>query len=150
MTNPQTRWNISPRIDYQLTPNNSLTARYQYFRDTEQNDGVGQFNLAQLGTNDLETEQTFQVTDTQIIRSACGQRNALPVCPRQFLTTPVTNVSDGQRGGAFTGNGSGGEAISDIQNRFEVQNITYINRGKHAWKVGGRLRTTRRHKFHCG
>ena len=31
--NPQTRTNLSPRIDYQLTPNNTLTVRYQYFRD---------------------------------------------------------------------------------------------------------------------
>jgi hypothetical protein len=38
--NPRTRTNISPRIDYQLSKNNTLTARYQYFRDTQDNAGV--------------------------------------------------------------------------------------------------------------
>ena len=35
--NPRTRTNISPRIDYQISPNNTLTARYQFYRDAQQN-----------------------------------------------------------------------------------------------------------------
>jgi len=31
VANPQTRTNLSPRIDYQLTPNNTLTVRYSIF-----------------------------------------------------------------------------------------------------------------------
>jgi hypothetical protein len=142
VANPQKRWNLSPRIDYQLTPNNSLTARYQYFRDSEQNNGVGQFNLAQLGTNDLETEQTFQATDTQIFGAHVVNETRFQYIRDNSLTTPVDISPSVTVNGAFNGNGSGGESISDIQNRFEVQNITYINRGKHSWKVGGRLRTT--------
>ena len=33
--NPHTRTNIGPRFDYQVAPNNTLTARYQYYRDTQ-------------------------------------------------------------------------------------------------------------------
>jgi hypothetical protein len=142
IANPQTRTNLSPRIDYQLTPNNSLTARYQYFRNTEQNDGVGQFNLAELGTNDLETEQTVQVTDTQIFGAHVINETRFQFVRDNSLTTPVNTAPTVNVGGAFTGNGSGGEAISDIQNRYELQNITYYNHGKHAWKFGGRLRST--------
>jgi len=65
--NPQTRTNLSPRIDYQLTPNNTLTVRYQYFRDVATNAGVGQFNLPETGSDTLGLEHTFQATDTQII-----------------------------------------------------------------------------------
>src|SRR5258708_29039954 len=43
--NPQTRNNLSPRIDYQLTPNNSLTMRYQFFREVTANADVGTVNL---------------------------------------------------------------------------------------------------------
>src|SRR5208282_3863711 len=32
--NPRTRTNIAPRIDYQVSTNNTLTARYQFYRDT--------------------------------------------------------------------------------------------------------------------
>ena len=28
---PRTRTNLGPRVDYQITPNNTLTARYQYW-----------------------------------------------------------------------------------------------------------------------
>ncbi|HWY09083.1 MAG TPA: carboxypeptidase regulatory-like domain-containing protein, partial [Candidatus Acidoferrales bacterium] len=65
--NPQTRTNLSPRIDFQLTPNNTLTVRYQYFRDVATNANVGQFNLPETGSDTLGVEHTFQATDTQII-----------------------------------------------------------------------------------
>ena len=51
VANPQTRTNLSPRIDYQLTPSNTLMGRYQYYRDVETNNGVGGFTLAGQGTN---------------------------------------------------------------------------------------------------
>ena len=34
---PQTRTNISPRLDYALSKNNTLTVHYQYYRDTNTN-----------------------------------------------------------------------------------------------------------------
>ncbi len=46
---PRTRTVLSPRLDFALTPNNTLTVRYQYWHDTDQNAGVGQFALAQPG-----------------------------------------------------------------------------------------------------
>src|SRR6202142_4266078 len=65
--NPRTRTNISPRIDYALTSNNTLTVRYQYFRDTWRNDGVGAEVLPEAGYNTLSTEHTVQVSDTQVL-----------------------------------------------------------------------------------
>ncbi|HMC73287.1 MAG TPA: carboxypeptidase regulatory-like domain-containing protein, partial [Terriglobales bacterium] len=46
---PRTRTNIGPRFDYQVTPNNTLTARYQYWKNTESNEDVGEFSLASQG-----------------------------------------------------------------------------------------------------
>src|SRR6202167_5500232 len=43
--NPRTRTNIAPRIDYQVSPNNTLTARYQFYRDTWENNGVAGLTL---------------------------------------------------------------------------------------------------------
>ena len=37
------RTNITPGSTTQLSKNNTLTARYQFFRDIEDNDGIGQF-----------------------------------------------------------------------------------------------------------
>ncbi len=44
--NPRHRTNITPRLDYQLSKNNTLTARYQYYRDTQNNAGIGAFALS--------------------------------------------------------------------------------------------------------
>src|SRR5229473_1314550 len=61
--NPGRRYNISPRLDYQLTPTNTLTARYQYFHNTDENEGTGQFNLANQGFNVVNAEHTLQISD---------------------------------------------------------------------------------------
>ena len=65
--NPRTRTNLSPRIDYQVTTNNTLTARYQFYRDTQQNAGVGGFVLPEAGYDTTSTEHTLQISDTQIL-----------------------------------------------------------------------------------
>jgi hypothetical protein len=140
--NPQTRTNLSTRIDYQLTPNNTLTARYQYYRDNQMNNGVGQFDLAELANNELSTEHTFQLTDTQIIGAHAINETRFQYIHENSNTTPLNSNPMVTVGAAFTGNGSGGGGATDIQNRYEVQNTTYLNYGKHAWKFGGRLRST--------
>src|SRR5271154_5650631 len=67
VANPKTRLNLGPRLDYQLTPSNTLSVRYQYWRNVETADSVGSFNLASLGTNSTNVENTLQVTDTQTV-----------------------------------------------------------------------------------
>jgi hypothetical protein len=142
VSNPQTRTNISGRIDYQLTPNNTVTARYQYFRDNEMNTGVGQFDLAEMGVNELSTEHTFQLTDTQIIGAHVINELRFQYLHENSISTPLNSNPTVDVGAAFTGNGSGGGGAADKTNRYELQNTTFLNYGKHAWKVGGRLRVT--------
>ena len=140
--NPQTRTNLSPRIDYQLTPNNTLTVRYQYFRDVATNTGVGQFNLPETGSNTLGVEHTLQATDTQIIGAHAINESRFQFVRSDNENTPLQTGTTVDVGGAFRGNGSGGFGSSDIQKRYEYQNTTFLNYGKHAWKFGGRIRAT--------
>jgi hypothetical protein len=151
LPNPRTRTNLSPRIDYQLTPNNSITARYQYYRDTWQNDGVGGFVLPEAGYNSADTEHTFQLTDTQIfgakiinethfqfLRDSSNQNpvdSPLQTLPAGFTTGASINVL-----GAFTGGRASSGVESDLEDRYELQNYTSIAQGKHFIKFGGRLR----------
>src|SRR6202049_2881276 len=67
VANPRVRMNLGPRFDYQVSKNNTLTVRYQYERNRQDNNGIGLFNLPSTGYNSLETEQTLQVSDTQIL-----------------------------------------------------------------------------------
>jgi hypothetical protein len=142
VANPQTRTNLSPRIDYQITPNNTLTVRYQYYRDVGTNANVGQFNLPQLGTDTLGVEHTFQATDTQIIGAHAINESRFQFVHADTESTPLETGATVDVGGAFKGNGSGGFGTSDIQKRYEYQNTTFLNYGKHAWKFGGRIRAT--------
>jgi hypothetical protein len=142
VANPQTRTNLSPRIDYQLTPNNTLTARYQYYRDSETNDGIGQFELEQTGDNELNTEHTLQLTDTQTVNPSTINEIRFQYIHDNSLTSSLIPGINLNVGGAFNGYGNGGGNISDIENRYEVQDIVYKTLKKHSFKFGGRLRST--------
>ena len=49
VASPANRTNLSPRFDYQLSRNNVLTVRYQFFDNNTRNGGIGQLNLPTLG-----------------------------------------------------------------------------------------------------
>jgi hypothetical protein len=142
ISNPQTRTNLSPRVDYQLTPNNTLTVRYQYYRDVETNNGVGEFILPTQGTNDLSVEHTLQATDTQVIGAHVVNESRFQFIHQDDEVTPLSTLYAVGVGGAFNGSGSGGLGSSDIQKHYEYQNTTFWNHGKHSWKFGGRIRAT--------
>jgi hypothetical protein len=139
---PRGRTNIGPRLDYALSKNNTLTARYQYYRDTDTNSGIGQNTLPSQASNSKSTEQTFQIGDTQVYGAKVVNETRF-----QYLrddssltsldTNPQTTVL-----GAFTGGGNG-TISSDRQDHYELQNYTSLIHGNHTMKFGGRLRVLR-------
>src|SRR5580700_50432 len=69
LSSPRARLNGGPRIDYQLTKNNTFSGRYQFFRNRATDNGIGGLTLPSDAYNVLTTEQTLQLTDTQVIGS---------------------------------------------------------------------------------
>ena len=137
---PRRRYNIAPKLDYQLGKNNTLTVRYQYYRDSETNDGIGGFTLPSQGYNLVNTENTVQVSDTQtfgtkIVNETRFQylRDALSELPAS--TDPTITVPL-----YFSGGGSAGGTQLDTTNRYEMQNYTSIQFTNHFLKFGVRLR----------
>ena len=51
VANPQSRLDVSPRFDFQLGQNNTLTVRYMLDRQTQTNSGVSQFALQSQAYN---------------------------------------------------------------------------------------------------
>jgi hypothetical protein len=137
--NPRMHQEISPRIDYQLTPNNTLTARYEYENSTTENGGVGQFNLESQASNSSSNQHNFRIVDTQVINSTTinetrfqyvrshSEQNAL-------FTSPEITVQD-----MFTTGGNSGGNSNDDQNRIEFQNYTSKVHGNHFTRFGGVL-----------
>ncbi|HET8922267.1 MAG TPA: carboxypeptidase regulatory-like domain-containing protein [Candidatus Acidoferrum sp.] len=138
--NPRTRTNFSQRFDYQITPTNTLTARYQYWRNNEDSDGIGAFSLPAVGYNSLNSEHTVQISDTQVLSSRTINETRFQFVHQSNNQTPLNTVPAIQIQGAFVGGGSSAGLARDTQNRYELHNITYMNIGKHAIKYGGRLR----------
>ena len=140
---PRHRTNITPRLDYALSKNNTLTARYQFYRDIEDNEGVGQFTLASQGYNSGSTEHTLQISDTQVIGSKIVNETRFQYLREidnqsALSTEPTLNVL-----GAFGGGGDNQGNILDHQDHYELQNYTSIIHGNHTVKFGARLRGIR-------
>src|ERR1700683_3899571 len=64
---PQNRFRISPRIDYQLSQNNTLTVRYGYTRNDLQDQGVGNLTLLTRAIHGLDTDHTLQIIETAVL-----------------------------------------------------------------------------------
>ncbi len=140
VSNPRTRTNIGTRFDYQVSKNNTLTGRYQFYRDTQENAGIGGFTLPSAGYNANSTEHTVQISDSQILGTKAVneirfQYNRDNSHQTPLNTSPTINVI-----GAFNGGGSSGGPQSDHTDHYELQNYTSLALGAHFFKFGGRLR----------
>jgi hypothetical protein len=140
---PETRSNISPRIDWQLTPTNTLTTRYQYLQNAEFNQGIGGSVIGYRGDSYHHTQQTVQATDNQILSTHLVNETRF-----QFIRDEQSNAPNtpGQAAinvlGEFSTGGNPTQVLADTTNMFELQNNTYWSKGKHSIKFGGRLRAS--------
>src|SRR5271168_3291406 len=140
---PRRRTNITPRIDYQISKNNTLTARYQFYRDIEDNEGIGEFTLASQGYNADSIEHTLQISDTQVIGSKMVNETRfqyLRELDNQFALSPAPTLNVL---GSFDGGGNNQGIQLDHQDHYELQNYTSIIHGNHTTKFGARLRGIR-------
>jgi len=141
--NPKVRTEVSPRLDYQLTPGNTLTVRYQYNNDNENNNGVGQTSLLSQAYNLSSRGQRLQVSDTQVISTQTVNETRFQYSRDHTTQISLDTGPTLQMPGSFTAGGNSQGALIDHNDRAELQN--YISRvmGKHILKFGGRLRVSR-------
>ncbi len=138
--NPRTRTNISPRLDYQISAGNTLTARYQLTHETNQNQGLTQFSLPEQAYNLNETEHTVQISDSQILSPKVVNETRFQFQREINHQLPFSSAPAVQVQGAFTVGGSTQGGVRSTQNNYELQNYTSISHGNHLIKFGSRLR----------
>ncbi|HEX5424433.1 MAG TPA: carboxypeptidase regulatory-like domain-containing protein [Candidatus Acidoferrales bacterium] len=138
--NTHGRTNVGPRLDYQLGKNDTLTLRYQYWRNDEKNQGIGAFTLPTQAYNTLETEQTLQAGETHLFGSNIVNETRFQFVRDVTNQTPTSTLPTINVEGFFTAGGNSQGTVQDNENRYELQNYTSIVHGKHMIKFGARLR----------
>jgi Carboxypeptidase regulatory-like domain len=138
---PQRRFRISPRVDYQLNENNTLSLRYTFTKSDIQDFGIGAFDLSSRGYRVQNVYNTFQATETAVIGTAINETR-FQYYRWANQSTPNNEDPEIQVLGAFNGGGSQTGRSSDLQNNFELQNYTSLLHGAHSFRFGVRLRGT--------
>jgi hypothetical protein len=139
---PQTRTNIAPRIDLQLGKKNTLTARYQFYRNT-QSGQISSTALPTQSTNTTSTESTVQLSDSWVVNEHIVNETRFQYLRDYSSTSPVSTDPLIAVPGAFTGGGAMGQNESEHTNHLELQNITTMSVGAQAIKFGMRVRDNR-------
>src|SRR5579871_2690047 len=103
---PQNRLRISPRIDYQLSTNNTLTVRYGYTRNDAQDQGIGTLNLTSRGYHNLNRDQTVQATETAVLNSKTINETRFQWYHTDSTQTANSSLPALVVQGAFNGGGS--------------------------------------------
>src|SRR5262249_19784620 len=137
-----TRTNLGPRFDFQLTPSNTLTVRYQFFRDTADNQGISEFSLPSVAYNTHSTEHTLQISDTQIVSPKIVNETRFQFIRATSDQSPLSLDTTVSVQGAFSSGGNSKGTLRDTLDRYEFQNYTSMTLGKHFLKFGVRLRAS--------
>jgi hypothetical protein len=137
---PQWRTTVSPRLDFQLGPSNTLTLRYTYTSVEQDDTGIGGFTLASRGYDRTNHEHSVQLSETAALGKVVNETRfrwlgeRADQSPRS--TSPTLQVLE-----AFTDGGALGGVSSNHQDRIELQNVTSWTYGSHSFRAGLRLRT---------
>lgn len=140
--NPHERTNLGPRFDWALSKNNTLTARYQYYRDTENNNLGNALDLPTQAYYTQSTENTVQLSDAQVIGSKMVNEIRFQYLRDDSLQTASNSTPTVTVLGNFTGGGYASGNQNDQQNSYEIQNYTSLIHGNHTLKFGARVRAT--------
>jgi hypothetical protein len=137
---PQERTTVSPRIDYQLSTNNTLVFRYTWLENDQDSRGLSPFTLPSAAYKATDGQSTVQLTETAVLSAKVVNETHFQYW-HEVTTDAVANAepllvvaSAFTTGGATVGNNK------DRENHYELQNYTNILRGAHTTKFGIRVR----------
>jgi hypothetical protein len=154
---PQRRTTVSPRIDYQLGANNTLSFRYSYLDNNRIVTGVGSFDIPNVTIGNVifpssgysmeTTEQTAQIVETSVLSAKAVNETHFEFDRTHLNEKSQSDAPELFVAQSFVSGGSGYSAPGfshtyDLQNYYELQNYTSLTWGAHTTKFGVRIRTT--------
>ncbi len=139
LVTPQERTHVSSRIDYQLTPKNTLVGHLSYFDSNRIDEGIGEFSLPSRGYNAQSRGYETSLTETAMITPQLINETRFRYNDDNDHRDSLNNDPGIQVLQAFTGGGAQVGHSSGSSREFELQNLTSWVRGKHSVKAGFRL-----------
>jgi len=136
------RTGFTPRFDYQLSTNHTLSVRYSYNRDIVENAGTGNLNLVSRGYHNNALSQTVQATETAVLSASTINETRFQYYRPETVSQANTPGAAISVLGAFNGGGNPLGRSTSKQNNYEFQNYTSILRKTHSFRFGVRLRGT--------
>jgi hypothetical protein len=137
---PQRRIRVSPHIDYQLTPNDTLSVRYAFSDADIEHSGVGGFNLVSTGIHNHGNDHTAQIANTVVLGP-----NALNETRFQFYRASISSISKDLSPrldvlNSFIGGGAQVGNSFNTLDTYELQNYTTVSQSTHTLRFGVRAR----------
>lgn len=154
---PQRRTTVSPRVDYQLTQNNTLSLRYAFLQNDELQAGISAFNLPATTIGDIPlassgysqgmNEHLFQLVDTAVISPQVLNETHFQFARDYLSQSSDSSVTRLNVANSFVAGGSGYSSpllgnTWDSENQYELQNYTSLTYGTHVTKFGFRIRAS--------
>lgn len=152
---PQRRTRLSPRMDYQIGANNTLSVRYNYIDNDHILTGIGGFSVPpdttiggilypSTGSTSNWRYQEARLVDTAILNAKTINESRFEfghfyqTSASQSVAPSLTVAS------AFNSGGSGNSTPAypnsyDLENHYEFQNYTTLTWGAHTTKFGLRV-----------
>jgi len=140
---PLTRTSIAPRVDYQLSTNHTLVARFDYRWSNRENSGIGGYRLpapyANMGYNSSGTDQNLSLTETAVVNTRVINETRFQFSRGRDESLgnllPQINVA-----GAFSTGGNNMGTQFNLDRHYELQNNTTFALGSHTVRFGVRAR----------
>jgi len=140
---PQTQWEGSARVGWQLGPKNTFIANYTVFQKELTNVGVGGTNLAEQGYNSKNYEHVVRFTDVTTVSSKIMHEGRIQFRWAGNLFYPASTAPQLQVSGAFNGGGAplGAQQMRDFS--INIVDDAIITTAKHTIKFGTDSRIAR-------
>jgi hypothetical protein len=140
---PQMNRTITPRLDYQLNSNNTLTVRMEERMSYFNNAGLGGYHLpppyAEQAYDTSGDAQNLMITETAILNPRAENETRFQYYRNWTQSIgndiPTVNVAN-----SFITGGNGIADTFDRTHHYELQNYTSLTRGVHTIRFGVRVR----------
>lgn len=137
---PQQRTTLSPRIDYQLSGNNTLSLRYSFLDLNRDLWGVGLYSLPGTGYSYNQKQNLIQVMDTAVLSPSMINETRYQYHHDTTDENAQSNLPEVTVPSAFVMGGATAGKYALTEDSHEFQNYSTITHGTQTIKFGARVR----------